>query len=63
MLKLLLFCCASLLVLTHALKGINEESEEDNSFMKHYGFGEDDLELGCIVDFNWGYNISVAKGF
>jgi hypothetical protein len=35
-LKLLLFCCASLLVLTHALKGINEESEEDISFRKHY---------------------------
>jgi hypothetical protein len=51
-LKLLLFCCASLLALTHALKGINEESEEDNSFRKHNGFPEDGLELGCIVDFN-----------
>ncbi len=52
MLKLLLFCRASLLVLTHALKGINKESEEDNCYRKHYGFGEDGLELGCIVDFN-----------
>jgi hypothetical protein len=31
---------------------VTEESEEDNSFRKHYGFGEDALELGCIVEFN-----------
>ncbi len=47
MLQLLLFCCARLLVLTHALKGIKEESEEDNCYRKHYCFGEDASDWGA----------------
>ncbi len=38
-----------LLVLTHALKGINEESEEDDCYRKHYCFGEEHWEHWDIL--------------